>query len=109
MRAIRLAVAALIALALAALPVAGAVIECAEAAPETGMHTGMSAPDACPCCDATQDRAAVSGVCHLKCCCAAILVEGQPPMAEHAGPGVDTVAAGLPRFLPPPDPPPPRS
>ena len=80
MRAVRLAIAALIAMALAALPVAAALATPVGAA----LEASMSAPDDCPCCDTAHDRAA--GNCHLKCCgAAAIPVEGQPPMARHAG------------------------
>ena len=104
MRAVRLAIAALVAVALAALPVAAALATPVGAA----LEASMSAPDDCPCCDTAHDRAA--GNCHLKCCgAAAIPVEGEPLMVRHAGLGDDTVAAGLPRFSPQPDPPPPRS
>lgn len=104
MRAIRLAIAALIALVLAVLPVAAALAKPVGAA----LEASMSASDDCPCCDATHARAA--GICHLKCCSAvAIPVAGQPLMAQHAGLWDNTVAAGLPRFSPQPDPPPPRS
>jgi hypothetical protein len=103
MRALRLAIAVLVAMTLAAPPVA------AGAAKHHGtmLQIGMGAPDDCHCCDTAYDPAA--DICHLKCCCAAaILVEKQPLIARHAALGVDAGAAGLPLFSRQPDPPPPR-
>ena len=104
MRAIRLAIAALIALALAVAPISAGFAKPTAAKTEMG----MSMPDAdCPCCDTQRDPSA--DVCPLKCCSAAVLAEALPLAGPRAAGTVDTVAAVLAPFSPPPDPPPPRS
>lgn len=104
MRAVRFAISALLAMALAVLPVSAGLAKPAAAQAEMS----MGAPDDnCPCCDTTNDRAA--DVCHLKCCnAAAVLVEGQPLMPPTPGTDGNTVSGALSPFSRPPDPPPPR-
>jgi len=103
MRAIRLVIAALIALALAALPVSASVAKPHGTAPEMS----MSAPDHCSSGDTTHDRG--EDVCQLKCCSTvAVLSRELPLAAPHGETVVDTPAASLSPFQPEPDPPPPR-
>jgi hypothetical protein len=105
MRAIRLAIAALIATALAVIPVYAAFASSTAVKAEMSMST---ADDACSCCDAQHDSSA--DTCTLKCCgAAALLVDAQALIGPRSAPAADTVAAVLAPFLPPPDPPPPRS
>jgi hypothetical protein len=105
MRAIRLAIAVLIAAALAVVPVSAAFAGSTAAKAEIGMST---ADDACSCCDAQHDPGA--NTCTLKCCgAAALLIDAQALIEPRSAPAVDTVAAVVARVLPPPDPPPPRS
>jgi hypothetical protein len=103
MRAVRLILVVLIALALAVLPVSAGL-----AMPHGTMHeTGMNASDDCPCCDKTPDRAA--HVCHVKCCGAvAILAAEQSLAAPRAEAASEMPAAVLSPFISRPDPPPPR-
>jgi hypothetical protein len=105
MRAVRLFIVALTALALAVLPMSGGIAKPAASKAEMS----VTAPDhACPGCDTSHDHDA--GVCSLKCCTtAAILVEGQPFAAQLFVPATDMTAAALAPFTLPPDPPPPRS
>jgi hypothetical protein len=104
MRAVRLAIAALLAMALAVLPISAGLAK--PAAAQTEMS--MGAPDdGCPCCDTANDHA--GDICHLKCCSAtAIPVEGQPPARPGSAVKIHMMAARLSPFSVPPDPPPPR-
>jgi hypothetical protein len=105
MRAIRLAIAALIATALAVVPVAASFANPMAAKAETSM---CPADDGCSCCDAQHDTSA--DTCTLKCCgAAAILIDGQALPRQRSAPALDTVAAVLAPFPPAPDPPPPRA
>jgi hypothetical protein len=105
MRAFRLAIAALTALALAALPLSAGVAKPLASKAETS----MAAPDhACPGADTSHDQDA--GVCSMQCCTtAAILVEAQPFAGQLRVLATDMAAAALVPFTLPPDPPPPRS
>jgi hypothetical protein len=105
MRAVRLAIAALIAVALAVLPMSAGLAQ----PPAGKAEMRMTAPnDAHPGCDATYGHAA--DLCNLKCCgVIAILVEGQVLPKTRPRPRMDKVAAPLEPFTQPPDPPPPRS
>jgi hypothetical protein len=104
MRAVRFAIVALIAMALAVLPVTASIAKVGAA--QAGMS--MGAPDDnCPCCDTSNDRAA--DTCHLKCChAAAVLVEAQPLTPPTPGAGTAIAEGALSPFSQPPDPPPPR-
>ncbi len=105
MRAIRLAIAALVATALAVVPVSGSFAQPTAAKAEMSMSP---ADDACSCCNAQHDASA--DVCTLKCCGAvAILVDWPALIGPRSAPAVDTVAAVLVPFSPAPDPPPLRS
>jgi hypothetical protein len=105
MRAIRLAIAALIATALAVVPVSAGFANLTAAKAEMRMSP---ADDACPCCDTRHDPS--SDTCTLKCYSAtAVLVDGPVLLGARPAVGVDAVAVVLAPFSPPPDPPPPRS
>jgi hypothetical protein len=105
MRAIRFAIAALIATALTVVPVSASFANPAAAKAEMCMGP---TDDGCSCCDAQHDPSA--DTCALKCCsAAAVLAEAQPLAGPRAAGAVDTVAAVLAPFSPAPDPPPPRS
>lgn len=103
MLAVRLVLAALIALALAVLPVSAGL-----AMPHGTMHeTGMNAPDDCPCCGKTPDPAA--HVCHVKCCGAVAILAAQQPLAGPRAEAADEMpATALSPFMSRPEPPPPR-
>jgi hypothetical protein len=105
MRAVRLFIVALTALALAILPMSAGIAKPLASKAEVS----MTAPDhACPGSDASHDQDA--GACSLKCCTtAAILVEAQTFVGQLRVPATDMAAAALAPFALPPDPPPPRS
>jgi hypothetical protein len=105
MRIVRLAIAALIAVALAALPVSAGFAQ----QPAGKAEAPVAAPDpAHSGCDATHGHAA--DLCNLKCCStSAILVEAQMLPKPRPRPRMDVAAAPFAPFALPPDPPPPRS
>jgi hypothetical protein len=118
MRTIRLVIAVLVGLALAAAPVAAGFAMAPAGLSKVGMKAAAAAhhhdiqhpdmPAAGAPCDASQGSPAT--FCLIKCCSvAAILVEAQPLTGTAAISRTDTVAAALSPFSRRPDPPPPRS
>lgn len=104
MRAIRLMIAVLIAVILAAAPVTASLAKDTAKA-EMSMS---SADSSCPCCDATKKCA--TDICTLKCYTAAAIRVEEQSLAEPlpsliVGMGV----AAMSPFAQGPDPPPPRS
>jgi hypothetical protein len=108
MRAIRFAIAALIAVALAVLPVSVPFAMQPGGKADAGMTATTASDATCPCCDATHDPA--KGICTLKCCSIAVTpVEPHLPVPLGSRLDGDMLAAWFAPFTLPPDPPPPRS
>jgi len=103
MRAVRLVIAVLTALALAIPPVSAGVAMQPVAKAEMTMSG-----HACDGADIGHDQG--TDACKLRCCAsAAILVEAQPLASRHRMSAAELVATALVPFTLPPDPPPPRS